>query len=527
MIIKENKSQTSTVIKQREKITKILFADIVRYRNGYLSLRQLKETVLFFAVELAKVTKNLKNYIYIFFLTIRDIYRLSPGLGLVLNGVMFYLIIRRTFLRPLFWIMKNFILPPFLCGIRHVELSRVRRSLKQSPDGINVLCLIPKVVVGGSEKVMLDIVNGLKLHNYHFHLFAAQGEKNDWCLNFLKKFDNIVMLKEMLIYDQYAIEKYLDYLKSLIKTLNVEIILISNTLMAYTSLPQIKAEFPNIKIVDLLHAKHLLPASDKMLWAVPYVDQRVCISREVKVNMEEKYRLNKINECYLQRLIVIYNGNDMTKFQRQNSLIEKFKAQYAIAKDIKIISFIGRLHPEKRPSLFVDIAKHILTRYSSNNIMFVMAGGGEELQLVKELIHTYGIENNFILTGMINSDHVQELLADTYALLIVSEREGLPLIMVEAMSMNIPVISTDVGATREVITHGVNGFLVHSQDNIVENVASLLIQLLTSTETYQRISQNSRQALLEKFSLENMINQYIELFDSVRASVGLTAMESN
>ena len=87
-------------------------------------------------------------------------------------------------------------------------------------------------------------------------------------------------------------------------------------------------------------------------------------------------------------------------------------------------------------------------QHASSDIVFVMAGDGKDRQRTEDLIRDYKMEDHFILTGMLDSEKVKELLSDTYCLLITSEYEGSPLVLLEAMSMDVPVISTDVGVVK-------------------------------------------------------------------------------
>jgi len=200
----------------------------------------------------------------------------------------------------------------------------------------------------------------------------------------------------------------------------------------------------------------------------------------------------------------------MDQFHPQDSLQGKFKARYGLSPKAKVITYIGRLSSEKRPLIFVDVAKELVSKAPQEELVFVVAGDGQDLEPMKERIHYHGIKDKFILTGMIDKNQIRELLADTYLVLIVSEVEGLPLVMVEAMAMNVPVVSTDVGSVDEVITHGVNGFLVHPEKDVVEGFTSTIMTLLPSEEKYSAVSKETRRAVEEKFSLHIMAQQYTE-----------------
>ncbi|MFC1510455.1 glycosyltransferase family 4 protein [Candidatus Omnitrophota bacterium] len=494
-----------------ERISNILFTGVDKFKSGSLGLHQFKEDIYYFMSELRKITDTRYQYFKVLLETLRKIYCISFQSGVVSNGLIVYLILRRMILSVLKKIVRT---------IKHVAINVrlyfVACSFIMRRDRMNVLCLIPKVEVGGAGKVVEDIVRGLRMQNYRFIALGVKGVINGWCRNFTKVFDNIFVLKKEPFGDQALECEYWNTLRSMIRILNVKIILISNALPVYKHLSKIKAEFPDVKIVDLIHAEDFPIICGDELTVVPNIDQRVCIGHELREQVKQKYRRANIDEVYAQRLNVIYNGNDMTKFRRSKADEGKFKARHDIDADAKIITFIGRFSSSKRPLLFVDIAHRLLSHHALAHLKFVMAGAGTMMEQVRARIQSYGMENNFILTGMIDNDQIRELLVDTYALVIVSKMEGLPLVLVEAMAMDVPVITTDVGMVKEAITHEMNGFIVPFQDHVVENMSDILARLVASESTYEAIAQNARPAVEKKFSMEIMATNYVELFDQLR-----------
>jgi len=109
-------------------------------------------------------------------------------------------------------------------------------------------------------------------------------------------------------------------------------------------------------------------------------------------------------------------------------------------------------------------------------------------------------------------DNIQELLADTYLLIVVSNNEGIPLTVMESLAMNIPVVSTIVGQTEEILKDGSNGYLIAQNENMEKQFTSKALDLIRNDSLYQSLSTNSREKLLDKFSQENMSNQYKQIF---------------
>jgi L-malate glycosyltransferase len=271
----------------------------------------------------------------------------------------------------------------------------------------------------------------------------------------------------------------------------------------------LKSEFPNVKVVDLLHAEDYPPI--RLEAFAPYIDARICISERLRNYMVTKYQQSGIDAKYISRLHVIHNGIDTGEFDPTVQEKGKFKSRFSIPKETILLSYVGRFSPEKNLLLFVKIAKTI-REILPCKVKFVMAGDGPEFANVKARIIDQGLEDQFVLTGVL--DDVVSLLKDTFVLLVVSRNEGIPLVVLEAMSMGVPVVSTDVGAIGEVITeNGKNGFLIKNENKIVELFTERILLLLNEEASYSAISSKGRETVLSKFSLEEMQRQYQRILD--------------
>ena len=488
-----------------DRIYGYLFQRIIRYRNGLIPFNIFEMGVDDFIKRINKFSDSKRHYYFHLCYVLGKIYRISFVTGMLFqyvllclltgsqsNNMLFRLIIKMRIDYRIFWI---------------------RQSIKKAKQGVNILCLVPEVVIGGSEKVILDVVRKLTPQGFVFHLMAAAKEENAWCRSFLNAFKNTVLLRKSFnMFDSQTDEEYYAYLKFLIPLLNIKILLISNSLSPYRCLARLKKEFSAIKVVDLLHTAHFYTTNEKTHFAVPFIDRRVCISNGIKEYVVQQYRQGGIDSSLEGKITVIYNGHDTERLKRGVAYEGVFKQKHKLDKDIKILTYIGRLSAEKRPLVFVDIAKQIKLKMPDEKFMFVMAGNGVLKSIVKDRISQHKLEDDFILTGTVDNAEVFSILMDTNILLIVSSLEGLPLVALEAMLMNIPVISTDVGSVKEAIKHSENGYVVPAQENVIDNFVHYIGRLCSSPDEYKRIADNARVSVMEDFSLKTMAVRYKEIF---------------
>jgi glycosyltransferase involved in cell wall biosynthesis len=266
----------------------------------------------------------------------------------------------------------------------------------------------------------------------------------------------------------------------------------------------------------MVHSVESYKLDDIVERTTPSIDRRICISQKVRRYLAESYEKKFDSaETYIRRLNVIYNGIDEKEFTPNAMRKGKFKARFSIPENEKIISFIGRFSYEKQPILFVDIAQNLLSK-SKHKLKFVMAGDGLDSEKVKNRIKEHGLEDYFILTGMI--DYTAELLNDTDIFLVVSEYEGIPNAMLEAMSLGVPVISTDVGAISEVVENNVNGFLINpsnSSSNVIQSFTDTILELLRDQTKRSAVSGKAIETINQRFTLETMATNYERLFNEL------------
>ena len=386
-------------------------------------------------------------------------------------------------------------------------------SLKATEAEKNILCIIPQMVQGGVEKVILTIAQEVDNQKFSFHLMTTLSSANEWRSKFEPYFQNIVTPVRKGNNGPCCSSIYCEYISALVKKLNIDVILISHSLKGYECLSRLKEKF-QVEIVDILH-NDVYPPIDVIIKTAPLVDKRICISNKLKNYILESYKIHGIFDRYVERLEVINNGVDTKVYKINPQRKGCFKSRYSIPQDSKIVSFIGRLSEEKNPSLFAEIGARILARMPTN-VHFVVAGDGPELEKVKSIIKNKNLNANFTLTGTI--DDVVDLLNDTDVLLVVSRIEGVPIVILEAMSVGVPVISTNAGAISEVIENNVNGFLIdlaNGNYDIAKSFENKILDLIEGRIGYSAYSSRARETIAANFTLEMMGTKYRRVFEEL------------
>jgi colanic acid/amylovoran biosynthesis glycosyltransferase len=170
---------------------------------------------------------------------------------------------------------------------------------------------------------------------------------------------------------------------------------------------------------------------------------------------------------------------------------------------------VGRLCEQKGQLLLVEAA----ARLAAKGIAFeiVLAGDGELRAELESLAAELGVSNRIRITGWISSAQVREEILAARALVLPSLAEGLPVVLMEAMALRRPVLTTYVAGIPELVRHGENGWLVPSGD--VDELAAALEDVLSrpAPELYAMGEAAHRRAL-ERHSIDNEAAKLAALF---------------
>ena len=182
----------------------------------------------------------------------------------------------------------------------------------------------------------------------------------------------------------------------------------------------------------------------------------------------------------------------------------------AIPRSAQVAIFVGRLAPEKRlPSLVRGFARAVA---KFPEVVLVLVGDGPQRGELEMLVRELGLGANVRFTGRIETADVPLWLQASDIFTLVSELEGFPCSLVEAMSVALPSLVSEIPANRQLIETGINGLTAPVGN--VEAIGAALQNLIGDPEFCKRAGAAARRKVVENFSVSKVMGRYEALFDS-------------
>lgn len=259
----------------------------------------------------------------------------------------------------------------------------------------------------------------------------------------------------------------------------------------------------------LVHTKHgVNPDASRRVWmrkaAGRLPDAFVAVSEPTaRVARSER-------ECATDKLRVIPNGIDLTRFGRDPDDRAAVRRELGIPQDAWVVGTVGRLWPEKGHRFLLRAVEPLLGR----DFHVIIAGDGPEADNTARAVQALSRPGSAHLLGV--RKDIPRVMAAFDTFVLSSVREGLPLVIPEAMAAGLPVVSTAVGGIPDVVADGETGYLVNYDDD--EALRERLQALADDPDRARTLGRRGREVALDRYSCRRMVDDYLSLYQEVARS---------
>jgi glycosyltransferase involved in cell wall biosynthesis len=205
----------------------------------------------------------------------------------------------------------------------------------------------------------------------------------------------------------------------------------------------------------------------------------------------------------------ILNGVNVELFKRNEELGRQCRAKYGIPQDAILLGNVAVFRSQKRLKEWVTLFSKVRERVP--NVKACLVGEGLLRQEIEEHISQSGVANDIILPGLQTDVHPWLSAIDIFVM--TSEFEGLPIALLEAMSMGCAAVCTDAGGIKEVIRNQTDGIIFPVAD--WQKMEEELVKIIQDPLLLDKWKGASRKRVEESFNIRNMVQETEKLYHTL------------
>ncbi|MBW3523438.1 glycosyltransferase [Chryseobacterium sp. NKUCC03_KSP] len=349
---------------------------------------------------------------------------------------------------------------------------------------MKILHVITRSELGGAQSVVINLANSMCSNHEVIVVAGEDGPMWDALDDRVSKIKIKEIVREVsVIKDCVALFK----LKKIYSSIKPDVVHLHSSKIGILG----RLAFPPKKIVYSIHGFDSIRINYRKFLPIEKALKNRC---KAIVGVSEYDVKNLMNENIKDNVYLIPNGIKDFASIDTNPNSENILAKIKKETGKKIILSISRLTLPKRFDLFCKIAEEL----SDFDYQFVWIGNKENISPIPQ---------NIMMLGEKNDAHQYYRYADLAILL--SDYEGLPISLLEALCYSKPIIASNVGGISEIVLNNQNGFTLDNNEGVF---AEKVNYILENEEIYQAFSKKSLEIFHEKLTVEKMVDKYTSLY---------------
>ncbi len=385
-------------------------------------------------------------------------------------------------------------------------LPYTNRLQKRKP---RVLLIVPWLTIGGADKFNLDVLEQLTTLGWEVSIATTLQGDHTWLPQFARFTPDIFILHHFL-----RLVDYPRFLRYLIHSRDIDVVMIAHSELGYLLLPYLRAYCPAVTFTDFCHAEH-------ESWKNGGYPRMGVLYQEMLdrnfVASEHLQQWMVAQEADPQRIRVCYINIDAQLWRPDPQWRALVRQELGVPETVPLILVVTRLSADKAPAVLAYTARQ-LARKTAQFVLYVV-GDGSEFDWVRTFVQEHQLEERVRLLGAVPNERVRELLTAADIFFLPSQWEGIALSIYEAMACGLPVVGTDVGGQRELVTPECGILLARSEaETEAAQYADVLMELLAQPQRRHTMGQAGRVRVRTHFSIEQMGAHLVALLQEAMQS---------
>ena len=361
---------------------------------------------------------------------------------------------------------------------------------------MKIIYLLASLGSGGAERVVSLLANRMCEDGHDIQIVCLKYNDVYYTLHDRIKVVAATVHASNRIMELFWLRKYIQKEKPDV------VIPFTEGVYCFTILALLGTRIPIIASERLDPAAMSLPRKFLKRLLLPYADWLVVQTESIKAYFPKRIQ---------KKTSVIYNPVNDEAFEnpRMDSRVQSSNAASSVqsSKQNRIIS-VARLYPQKNQKMMIEAFAKIADEFPDWQL--VIFGEGPLRSSLELLVKSLQLEGRVLLPG--RTEHVIEELRKSKFFCLSSDYEGMSNSMIEAICVGLPVVSTKVSGTEELVTNGVDGFLVGVRK--VDELTTVFRRLLLDESLRIKMGINCMKKS-SLFSLDSIVEQWKSLINEV------------
>lgn len=346
--------------------------------------------------------------------------------------------------------------------------------------------------VGGLERVVINLIKGLDQTLFDIYIVCLDGKgklfeeiereiKGSLILNKKDGIDiySIIVLRNYFVKNRIQIVHSHNHSPMIYSGAAIKLILFNKPKLLFTEHNQ----------VSRLSGNEL----NKLSKYLKMADRIFTVSKSLIMLYKDKLNTNVD--------AVLYNGvPESVIYDVTKSRIRKEKE---LSDTDFVLCTVAILKKQKGLEYLIKALSELKNH---EDIKLLIAGSGILLEELEKQVHRYGLENKVFFLGYRRD--LGNILSGSDVFVLSSIQEGLPMSIIEALAVGLPVITTDVGGCSELVIDNENGIVINSGSS--GELADAILKLYKSREELGKYTQKNRERYKQLFSLDAMVNSHVQ-----------------
>ena len=210
-----------------------------------------------------------------------------------------------------------------------------------------------------------------------------------------------------------------------------------------------------------------------------------------------------------EKVTLVYQGTDAERFRHSAGAWKEAQSRYPLPRSASpILGSIGSFEPRKgHPILFEALGELVKNALPTTHLM--MVGDGPDETMLKEMVRTLGLDQHISFFPFTDEPNTIFERLDMTVLPSLN-KEGLPNVLLESMSMGVPVVSSNIGGVSEIVIDGETGYMVEPGNKLA--LAGAIEKAWANQTNYQHMRVKARELIVNQFDKATQFERFISHF---------------